>query len=115
MADRGAGRERGTRGGWGRRGAWGPPGEWGPRRRRPKAWQGFGCLFGLLFLVVSLSYAEGTAAIPETGGAATFTRRAFNDLVGFATGWVLLLDYLIVIALSTLFLPHYLAASFSEP
>ena len=41
---------------------------------------------GLLFLVVSLSYAEGTAAIPETGGAATFTRRAFNDLAGFATG-----------------------------
>jgi basic amino acid/polyamine antiporter, APA family len=70
---------------------------------------------GLLFLVVSLSYAEGTAAIPETGGAATFTRRAFNDLVGFTTGWVLFLDYLIVIALSTLFLPHYLAASLSAP
>jgi len=70
---------------------------------------------GLLFLVVSLSYAEGTAAIPEAGGAATFTRRAFNDLVGFTTGWVLLLDYLIVIALSTLFLPHYLAASLSAP
>ena len=70
---------------------------------------------GLLFLVVSLSYAEGTAAIPETGGAATFTRRAFNDLAGFATGWVLFLDYLIVIALSTLFLPHYLAASLSAP
>ena len=33
---------------------------------------------GLLFLVVSLSYAEGTAAIPETGGAATFTRRALQ-------------------------------------
>ena len=70
---------------------------------------------GLLFLVVVLSYAEGTAAIPETGGAATFTRRAFNDLAGFATGWVLFLDYLIVIALSTLFLPHYLAAAFSAP
>ena len=70
---------------------------------------------GILFLIVSLSYAEGTAAIPETGGAATFTRRAFNDLVGFATGWVLFLDYLIVIALSTLFLPHYLAASLSAP
>ena len=27
---------------------------------------------GLLFLLVSLSYAEGTAAIPETGGAATW-------------------------------------------
>lgn len=68
-------------------------------------------LSGLLFLVVSLSYAEGTAAIPETGGAATFTRRAFNDLWGFGTGWVLFLDYLIVIALSSLFVPHYLAAA----
>ncbi len=67
---------------------------------------------GALFLVVSLSYAEGTAAIPETGGAATFVRRAFNDLVGFLTGWALFLDYLIVIALSALFLPHYLAAAF---
>jgi APA family basic amino acid/polyamine antiporter len=60
---------------------------------------------------VSLSYAEGTAAIPETGGAATFVRRAFNDLFGFLTGWVLFLDYLIVIALSTLFLPHYLGTA----
>ena len=69
-------------------------------------------LVGALFLVVSLSYAEGTAAIPETGGAATFVRRAFNDLAGFLTGWALFLDYLIVIALSALFLPHYLAAAF---
>ncbi|MEJ7791922.1 MAG: universal stress protein [Gaiellaceae bacterium] len=66
---------------------------------------------GLFFLLVSLSYAEGTAAIPETGGAATFVRRAFNDLLGFLTGWVLFLDYLIVIALSTLFVPHYLGAA----
>src|SRR5256714_1301239 len=69
---------------------------------------------GVLFLVVSLSYAEGTAAIPETGGAATFVRRAFNDLAGFLTGWALFLDYLIVIALSALFLPHYLAAAFQS-
>jgi APA family basic amino acid/polyamine antiporter len=69
-------------------------------------------LVGALFLVVSLSYAEGTAAIPETGGAATFVRRAFNDLAGFLTGWALFLDYLIVIALSAFFLPHYLSAAF---
>jgi basic amino acid/polyamine antiporter, APA family len=68
-------------------------------------------LTGLLFLVVALSYAEGTAAIPETGGAETFTRRAFNDLAGFVTGWALFLDYLIVIALSALFLPHYVGAA----
>src|SRR5437899_172543 len=64
-------------------------------------------LVGLLFLLVALSYAEGTAAIRETGGAATFVRVAFNDLAGFLTGWVLFLDYLIVIALSALFVPHY--------
>jgi basic amino acid/polyamine antiporter, APA family len=63
---------------------------------------------GALFMLVALSYAEGTAAIPETGGAAMLARRAFNDPVGFLTGWVLLLDYSIVIALAALFLPHYL-------
>jgi len=65
-------------------------------------------VIGALFLVVALSYAEGTASIRETGGAATFVRVAFNDLAGFLTGWVLFLDYLIVIALSALFFPHYL-------
>jgi len=68
-------------------------------------------LMGALFLVVALSYAEGTASIRETGGAATFVRVAFNDLAGFLTGWVLFLDYLIVIALSALFFAHYLGAA----
>ncbi|MGH3135909.1 MAG: amino acid permease [Gaiellaceae bacterium] len=72
-------------------------------------------LTGTLFFVVSLSYAEGTAAIPETGGAATFVRRAFNDLAGFITGWVLFLDFLIVMALSALFVPHYVSAAVSVP
>src|SRR5437016_3600267 len=44
---------------------------------------------GVLFLLVSLSYAEGTASIRETGGGATFVRLAFNDLAGFLTGWSL--------------------------
>jgi APA family basic amino acid/polyamine antiporter len=65
-------------------------------------------LVGVLFLLVALSYAEGTAALPETGGAATFVRRAFSDQLGFLTGWVLLLDYVIVIALAAFFVPHYL-------
>jgi APA family basic amino acid/polyamine antiporter len=64
-------------------------------------------IVGGLFLLVALSYAEGTTAIPETGGAATFVRRAFNDPLGFLAGWVLFLDYLIVIALAALFVPHY--------
>jgi APA family basic amino acid/polyamine antiporter len=63
---------------------------------------------GVLFLLVAISYAEGTTAIPEMGGAATFVRRAFNDPAGFLTGWALFLDYLIVIALAGLFSAHYL-------
>jgi APA family basic amino acid/polyamine antiporter len=68
-------------------------------------------IVGVLFLIVSFSYAEGTAALPETGGAATFVRRALNDLAGFLTGWALFLDYLIVISLSAVFMPHYLAGA----
>jgi APA family basic amino acid/polyamine antiporter len=66
---------------------------------------------GLLFVLVALSYAEGTAALPETGGAATFVRRAFNDPAGFVTGWALFLDYLVVIALAALFVPHYVGTA----
>ena len=69
---------------------------------------------GGVFVLVSLSYAEGTAALAETGGAATFVRRAFNDLAGFVTGWVLFLDFLIVMALSALFVPHYLAGAVGQ-
>ena len=72
-------------------------------------------IVGVLFLIVSFSYAEGTAALPETGGAATFVRRASNDLAGFLTGWALFLDYLIVISLSALFLPHYLSGALRIP
>ncbi len=42
-------------------------------------------------------------------------RRAFNDLAGFVTGWVLFLDFLIVMALSALFVPHYLAGAIGQP
>jgi APA family basic amino acid/polyamine antiporter len=62
---------------------------------------------GLVILLVTFSYAEASSALPETGGAALFVARAFNDPVGFLTGWLLFLDYLIVIAIAGLFVPHY--------
>jgi len=68
---------------------------------------------GALFLIVATSYAEAISSAPETGGAATFTRRAFNDVAGFIVGWALFLDYIIIIALTTLFVPHYLAGALS--
>jgi APA family basic amino acid/polyamine antiporter len=68
-------------------------------------------VMGGVFLLVALSYGEGTAAIAETGGAATLARRAFNDPVAFVVGWALFLDYAIVIGLAGLFSSHYLGAA----
>src|SRR5262249_2347544 len=66
---------------------------------------------GLLFLLVAVSYAEATSALPETGGPRTSVRPAAHDLPGFMTGWALFLDSLIVISRWALCLPHYLAAA----
>jgi basic amino acid/polyamine antiporter, APA family len=70
---------------------------------------------GLLFALAAAAYAEGGATIPEAGGASAFARRAFNDLVGFIAGWAAVLDYVIAISLSALFLPHYLLGAFGHP
>ena len=45
----------------------------------------------------------------ERGGSSTFARHAFNELVAFIAGWAILIDYLIVIALAAISVPHYLA------
>jgi len=67
---------------------------------------------GLLFAMTALSYAEGTAAIPEAGGSSSFARRGFNELVSFIAGWALLLDYIVTIAFSAFEVPNYLAVFF---
>ncbi len=67
-------------------------------------------LAGIVFAFTALSYAEGTAAIPEAGGSSSFARHAFNDLVSFVAGWALMLDYIITIGISAFTVPGYLAA-----
>ena len=73
---------------------------------------------GLLFVVTTLSYLEGGAMIRERGGSSTFARYGFNELVAFIAGWAILIDYLIVIALAAISVPHYLepvSGSLSDP
>jgi basic amino acid/polyamine antiporter, APA family len=65
---------------------------------------------GLLFVMTAWSYSEATAMLPEAGGASSFARRAFNEFVSFGAGWALMLDYIITIAISAFFVPHYLAS-----
>ena len=46
----------------------------------------------------------------ERGGSAVFARYAFNELVSFIAGWAIVLDYTILIAVTSLTVPAYLAA-----
>ena len=64
---------------------------------------------GLLFGLTTLTYVEGGAMFRERGGSSTFARHAFNELIAFIAGWAILIDYLIVIALAAISVPHYLA------
>ncbi|HEY4778395.1 MAG TPA: amino acid permease [Solirubrobacterales bacterium] len=73
---------------------------------------------GLLFGLTTLSYVEGGAMFRERGGSSTFARHAFNELIAFIAGWAILIDYLIVIALAAISVPHYLEpiwGGFDEP
>jgi basic amino acid/polyamine antiporter, APA family len=64
---------------------------------------------GGLFALTAKTYSEGAAMFPEAGGSSSFARHAFNELVSFFAGWALSLDYILTIAISAFFVPHYLA------
>src|SRR4051812_12194844 len=64
---------------------------------------------GIFFSATALSYAEGTVRYPEAGGSASFARHAFNELASFGAGWSQMLNYIITIAISAFFVPHYLS------
>jgi APA family basic amino acid/polyamine antiporter len=64
---------------------------------------------GVLFILNALTYAEGTAMLPESGGSASFARHAFNDTTGFVAGWALMLSYIVTMAISAFTVPPYLA------
>src|SRR6059036_2325089 len=69
-------------------------------------------LAGGLFALTAKTYAEGASMYPEAGGASSFARHAFNEVASFFAGWALTLDYIITIAISAFFVPHYLGAFF---
>jgi APA family basic amino acid/polyamine antiporter len=69
---------------------------------------------GLIFAATAATYAEGTVRYPEAGGSSSFARHAFNELVSFFAAWAQMLNYVITIAISVIFVPHYLSI-FWEP
>src|SRR4029079_9102614 len=69
---------------------------------------------GLIFAATAATYAEGTAMYPEAGGSSSFARHAFNEFWSFFAAWGQMLNYIITVAISAFFVPHYLGV-FWEP
>ncbi len=63
---------------------------------------------GFIFVCTAATYAEATVMFPEAGGSSSFARHAFNELVSFIAAWGQLLNYIITVAISAFFVPHYL-------
>src|SRR4051794_2793046 len=64
---------------------------------------------GVIFMFTAASYTEATVMYPEAGGSSSFARHAFNELASFVAAWAQMLNYVITVAISAFFVPHYLS------
>ena len=70
---------------------------------------------GIFFFCTAATYAEATTMYPEAGGSSSFARRAFNEFWSFFAAWGQMLNYVITVAISAFFVPHYIGGVFWEP
>ena len=63
---------------------------------------------GLLFFLTLFAFLEGATMLGERGGSSSLVRAAFGEFLAFVAGWVVLLDFVVVISLAVLSIPHYL-------
>jgi basic amino acid/polyamine antiporter, APA family len=68
---------------------------------------------GLIFACTAATYTEATTMYPEAGGSSSFARRAFNEFWSFFAAWGQMLNYIITVAISAFFVPHYLGVFWS--
>jgi putrescine importer len=57
----------------------------------------------LAMVLTALSYGQMAAAFPAAGSAYTYTRRSLHPILGFVTGWTMLLDYLLIPLMSVIY------------
>ncbi len=67
---------------------------------------------GVIFYLTAATYSEATAMYPEAGGSSSFARHAFNEFWSFFAAWGQMLNYVITIAISAFFVPHYIGGLF---
>lgn len=64
----------------------------------------------VFFVLTAMTYVEGASLHQERAGSTVFARYAFNELWSFVAGWAILLDFLILIAVTAFVATNYLAA-----
>jgi APA family basic amino acid/polyamine antiporter len=64
---------------------------------------------GIFFGLSAMTYGEGASLYQERGGAAVFARHGLNETVSFVAAWAIVLDYTILVAVTALTVPSYLA------
>ena len=62
----------------------------------------------VMFSLTAMTYVEGASLHQDRGGATVFARYAFNELASFVAGWAILLDYVILIAVTAYSATQYL-------
>jgi basic amino acid/polyamine antiporter, APA family len=67
----------------------------------------------VLYTVTAMTYVEGASLHQDRGGSTVFARYAFNELVSFVAGWAILLDYVILIAVTAYSATQYLKVFWS--
>src|ERR1700726_4719899 len=60
-----------------------------------------GGLIGMFF--TAMSYAEMSRAFPLAGSVYTYAQRGLHEVAGFFSGWLILLDYILIPSLLYLF------------
>jgi APA family basic amino acid/polyamine antiporter len=67
----------------------------------------------LMFTLTAMTYVEGASLHQDRGGSTVFARYAFNELVSFVAGWAILLDYVILVAVTAFSATQYLRTFWS--
>ncbi len=67
----------------------------------------------LMFTLTAMTYVEGASLHQDRGGSTVFARYAFNELVSFIAGWAILLDYIILVAVTAFSATQYLRTFWS--
>jgi APA family basic amino acid/polyamine antiporter len=69
---------------------------------------------GLFFALAVLTYVEGASLHQERAGSTVFARYAFDELWSFVAAWAILLDFLILIAVTAFMTTDYVGVLWDE-